>query len=290
MPCTLAASQTAACASGLGKVRDPVMLLQLSTELSRELGVPQTPACDSGIAKIRDPIMLLQMIAQLACELNDAATPNLRSLSTDLFDAASTVRVTSAITPAANRLILVCVSSVGGVGADVSSITGCGLTWQKINTAQGGPVGATIASLWRSMGASPTPGSLTVTLTASTVAAIRVVEFSGVNTSGTFGSGAIQQNAAGVGTAAIDPAVNLAAFQANGKSTGFYVASRGAVGTNPFSGTQEAGWTKDTDTGATGAATIGMFIAVRNLTTDNSMIVTAAAAEWGIVGIEIIPP
>lgn len=36
-----------------------------------ELSVIQTAACDSGIGKLANPISLLQIIAQLTCEIDD---------------------------------------------------------------------------------------------------------------------------------------------------------------------------------------------------------------------------
>lgn len=241
-------------------------------------------------ASIMD-LIELALLDQISQVVVTESTPQFLILSTDQFTPASATRITSSITPSANALILVCASSVGGLGTDLTGITGCGLTWVKINMAQGGGLGQTNACIYRALGPSPTTGALTLTYNApQNGTVVSVYQFTGVPTSGTNGSGAIAQSAVAVGTAAANPSVNLAAFQVDGKSTGFFVATKGGAGaTNPFAGTPESGWTESLDSGATGGATCGAYISYRALTTDNTMIVTAAAADFGIVGIEILP-
>lgn len=81
MACALETTQTALCTSGIGRVHDPILLLQIMAQLTSDLlltvsasaditvGGINTRACTSGIGKIQDPIMLLQIIAQNTCEL-----------------------------------------------------------------------------------------------------------------------------------------------------------------------------------------------------------------------------
>lgn len=81
MACELATVQEEACTSGIGKVQDPIMLLQIIAQLTAELLVDAAPgteitpdailerACTSGIGKVQDEIMLLKIIAQNNCEL-----------------------------------------------------------------------------------------------------------------------------------------------------------------------------------------------------------------------------
>ncbi len=79
MACELATVQEDACTSGIGKVQDPIMLLQIIAQLTADIvadttGLAITPTaiqsrgCTSGILKIQDEIMLLQIIAQLNCD------------------------------------------------------------------------------------------------------------------------------------------------------------------------------------------------------------------------------
>ncbi len=79
MACSLATVQTDACTSGIGKVTDPIQLLQIIAQLTADLvvesaGLSVTPdaiqarGCTSGIQKVEDPIVLLRIIAQLECD------------------------------------------------------------------------------------------------------------------------------------------------------------------------------------------------------------------------------
>ncbi len=79
MACTLATVQTDACTSGIGKVIDPIQLLQIIAQLTADLvdettGLAITPAeilsraCNSGIGKVNDELLLLRIIAQLECD------------------------------------------------------------------------------------------------------------------------------------------------------------------------------------------------------------------------------
>ncbi len=84
MACDLATVTTDVCDSGIGKVIDPIMLLQLIAELSSEVLVAAAPgtdvtvdailerACTSGIANVENQITLLQIIAQNECEIANA--------------------------------------------------------------------------------------------------------------------------------------------------------------------------------------------------------------------------
>jgi hypothetical protein len=79
--CSLTTTQTNLCTSGIGKVTDPILLLQLLAQLNADLLAVSSPgtstlvadilsrACTSGIGKVTDEIMLLQIIAQNGCEL-----------------------------------------------------------------------------------------------------------------------------------------------------------------------------------------------------------------------------
>lgn len=100
-------------------------------------------------------------------------------------------------TPGSNELVLV---GVGQRDESISiSVAGNGLTFVEIANVDNvqGQLGV---ALFRAMGASPTTGQITVTVTGNTepVSAV-VTRFSGVDTSGTNGSGAIEATATDVG-------------------------------------------------------------------------------------------
>lgn len=75
MACTVAAVQDAACESEIGKLSDPIQLLQVIAQLLADESSEDTSveaildrACESGIGKLTDRIQLLQVIAQLQCD------------------------------------------------------------------------------------------------------------------------------------------------------------------------------------------------------------------------------
>src|SRR3989442_2758141 len=106
---------------------------------------------------------------------------------------------TASIAPGANQLVLAWVASTATPTPGVPTLSGNGLTW----VIMAGAVGSRI-SLFRAMGASPTAGPVTIDFGSSTQKSIAwsIVEFSGVDTSGTNGSGAIVRTATGYDGAA----------------------------------------------------------------------------------------
>jgi len=87
MSCNLATTQAAACSSGIGKLNNPVQLLQViaqnfaSTALATtpsnlvDVASIQTRACVSGIGKITDEVALWRIIAQNLCGQINAVVP-----------------------------------------------------------------------------------------------------------------------------------------------------------------------------------------------------------------------
>jgi len=72
---------------------------------------------------------------------------------------------TASISPAANKLIILAVSSSGGP-AQIPTVTGCGLTWELFDS-QPIILDGQRLSVFRAMGASPTTGALTISFTAT---------------------------------------------------------------------------------------------------------------------------
>jgi len=81
MACLLTTTQASACNTGLAKVSDPILLLQLIAQLTADLLTATSPSTSttlaaitarsltSGIGCVQDEITLLQLIAQNTCEL-----------------------------------------------------------------------------------------------------------------------------------------------------------------------------------------------------------------------------
>lgn len=105
---------------------------------------------------------------------------------------------TASITPTANALVLLAVSSRrSGATPSEPTASGCGLTWVVEDTQLSYSAGTPNRrlTLFRGMGASPTTGAITISIAdTQTECAWSVDEFTGVDTSGTNGSGAIVQN------------------------------------------------------------------------------------------------
>lgn len=115
------------------------------------------------------------------------------------LDTGSDITLTS-WTPAANELVLLFVAQRNE--ALVPSVSGNGLTWVSVATVDGNQ-GQNGLAVFRAMGASPTTGSITVTNVSGFDVAV-ACRFSGVDISGTNGSGAIDASATTAGPAVDD--------------------------------------------------------------------------------------
>ena len=107
----------------------------------------------------------------------------------------SSISTSSFSTSAGNELLLafVCADSRGTPNTTVTSVSGGGLSWQRVqraNTQLG------TAEIWRAFAASLLGGArVTANLSQSVAASITVVTFTGVDTSGVNGAGAIGASA-----------------------------------------------------------------------------------------------
>lgn len=117
------------------------------------------------------------------------------NLTSNTSDSSSSSYTTASVTPAANNLILLTVTSAGG-GGETPTITGNSLTWVLVAKKQASGSTDRQVLLFRAMGASPSSGTILIDFGVSQVrAAWSVDQFSGTDTSGTNGSGAIIQSA-----------------------------------------------------------------------------------------------
>jgi hypothetical protein len=158
-------------------------------------------------------------------------------------------QTTASISPTANALILV---AVGCYNSDdvtgITSVTGNGITYELVAAAAAvdDGFGDYVLRVYRGMSASPSAGVITIDPAASfgsTQVDWCVAEFTGVDTSGTNGSGAVVQSPTNTLNNGTSLTVTLAAFAA---------AENGAFGAvisyNNRTVTHEAGWTElDTD-------------------------------------------
>jgi uncharacterized repeat protein (TIGR01451 family) len=114
------------------------------------------------------------------------------TVSADQNTAKNTVSTPAFSTASGNELLLAFISSDGpssGTNTTVSSVAGAGLTWvlvKRTNTQLG------TAEIWRTFATTAlTNVSVTATLSQSFTSSLTVMSFTGVNTTGTNGSGAI---------------------------------------------------------------------------------------------------
>jgi len=139
----------------------------------------------------------LTLLAVTACVLllatkASAAIGIDQTVSKDQGTASTTVVAGPLSTTAGNELLLACVDADGptsGTNTIVSSIATPGLTWalvQRTNTQRG------TAEIWRAFAVSPlTNVTVTATLSRSESSSLTIMTFTGVDTTGTNGSGAI---------------------------------------------------------------------------------------------------
>ena len=137
---------------------------------------------------------------------------------------------TASITPTANNLVLAWVTNTKASTPDTPTLSGNGLTWVQVATVTWGTIATPTArtTLFRAMGAAPSTGGVTISFggLAQTGAAWSIVQFNGVDTSGTNGSGAIVQSVTGRtdnASAAAGLSITLAALgnAANASAGGF---------------------------------------------------------------------
>lgn len=147
---------------------------------------------------------------------------------------------TASWTPIANRLYLASVTTRTGITADptIPTASGNGLTWVAIDSVvyDDSSSSRRRVTLFRAMGASPTTGALTFDEAgqAQTDAGWSIEEVTGMDTSGTNGSGAIVQSATAVDVIGRSTAlvITLAAFgSANNSAYGVfgYTTAGGAI-------------------------------------------------------------
>jgi len=172
-------------------------------------------------------------------------------------DTGATSYTTASISPGANKLDIVSVTSNGPATVATPTVSGASGTWTQISTVVDS-TNVRRTTLFRDLSASPGSGILTLSFGAQTQVKANwsVDEFDGVDTSGTHGSGAIVQavSTAFASAARTGVTVTLAAFGSSNN------AAFGCV-----------------RNGLTGAITVGSgFTSLSSVTTAT----IAATAEW----------
>ena len=148
---------------------------------------------------------------------------------------------TASITPSSNKLVLVAVATKTASGdPNHPTLTGNGLTWVEITSVNYDAVGSQKRlTLFRGMGASPSTGAISIDLGGQNNTCIQwiVEEVTGMDTSGTNGSGAIVQSSTNQsgGSTVNTLTVTLSAFGSTDNAT------YGIFGHDDDAGTATAG-------------------------------------------------
>lgn len=134
--------------------------------------------------------------------------------------AASTGHTTASVSPGNNNLIiLTVVSGLSGAASAPSSVVynGTGLTFTQIDTQASGN-GNICVTVYRAMGSSVTAGTISINFGTGQNCLWQVASWTGTDTSGTNGSGAIRQSAKANGTT--NPSATLASALGSSTATG----------------------------------------------------------------------
>jgi hypothetical protein len=157
------------------------------------------------------------------------------TVSTDGSSASTTISSSPVSTAAGNELLLAFISTdyLSGANTTVKSVSGGGLTWvlvQRTNVQSGG------SEIWRAFSASPLSNVIvTASLSQSIYSSISVMSFTGVDTTGTSGSGAI--GATGTGNSSRGaPTASLTTTRSGSWVVGVGNDYDNAIGRTPGSG------------------------------------------------------
>jgi uncharacterized protein YjiK len=199
----------------------------------------------------------------------------------------------ASITASNNRLYVVFLSTsiASGTAPSATGVSGAGLTFTEIGTAGGllysGTPGIRRIQAWRALvGSGAATGSIAISLGATSTGMDAVLlEFSGMDTSGTNGSGAVVQSATNMATSATALTVTLSAFaNANNRPVAFF-NHRAAEAT-----TQEPGYT-ELDEGSHSSPAAGAECEWHASTADTTPTASwVTAANAGGFAIEVKAP
>lgn len=136
-------------------------------------------------------------------------------------------------------------------------------------------------TIFRYLGTSDKTETVTTTWSETqTVGGIALIKITGIDLSGTNGSGAIVQAVTNNADATANPNVTMAALTGVNNSVVSVFTNDAAT----FGGTPEIGWT-ELITG--GFSNNNAYVMYRHTTTDNTPTVTAASSDWAGIAIEI---
>lgn len=213
------------------------------------------------------------------------------NLTTNSSTTDGTSFATASITPTADALIMVAVVGTVGTGTTLTptSVIGNGITYSAV-TNGANVAGARTGYLYSGMSASPTAGAITISMSGAvswTSCLWSVTQFTGTDTSGTNGSGAIVQAMNAKPANTLTPSVAFTTTP-NAANAGFGAIWTGATATAGSAGT---GWSLDGNTNQTAPVTWLLAEHANSACPANvsCTFTSGAASTVGIVGVEILP-
>ncbi len=207
----------------------------------------------------------------------------------DLTD--RTVYTTGSIDPTDSALVILFVISDGNVGGGAvvaPTVVGNSLTWVQIHHAEFNTIATPVDSvtMFRGLVASPSAGTVAITYAEDQNSATWIIrEFTGIDTSGTNGSGAIVQavkNSIDSGGADADYKVTFASFTDTTNNAALHCA--GQKGSGTFSVDSGAGYTELIEVAGTTTCAMQWNLGNTELTPQYP---DSASRAHGQIGIEI---
>jgi len=212
-------------------------------------------------------------------------------LTTDRSLTDGTEFTTASISPASNALVLLLVRGRRSNGLGSSpTVSGNGLTWVEIVSVGFELVstGWCRLSLFRAMGVSPSSGTVSINYSGGNLNCCfwSIVQFEGVDTSGTNGSGAVIQSATNAQDSGTTLTVTLSAFSDPGNATyGGFSISKATEAINPGSGFTEFAEAQGTGTSADSGTIQSEYLLGNDTSVDASW--ATSANDSGGIAVEI---
>ncbi len=200
---------------------------------------------------------------------------------------------TSSISPVANRLYLLTVNVRNDSSTQpvAPTVTGAGLTWVSLGVASDYDTTTTSMRsmfMFRARGSSPSSGALTVDFGATSHTGIiyNIDEFTGIDGSGTNGSGAVVQVVSNADSSSSVSSITgtLSAFGSSQNATYAVFCN----GTNALTATAGTGFAKVGEYQATDSNTAGRMVSEFKSTNDTTADLTySSTCQLGVIAVEI---
>src|SRR6266540_1648296 len=220
------------------------------------------------------------------------AITSVNKLSEHSATSGTSFTTSGSVTPAANKLYLITANarvSTGSVNPPEPTITAFGLTWVLVNKTDYDASGADrqSAHVFRSMGGSPSSGTIQANYGSFTCNVFEIVcdEVSGVDTSGTNGSGAIvQSNFVVTASGVFSADVTLNAFADATNNAAYGMITHASTNSEAHTVDASGGYSALANTAVTLTATLTEYKVGQDLTVSGSWV---TGSRGGGVAIEL---